>query len=132
MAWTANQAIALNFTEFRRNTITRPIFKMFRKVLPRMSDTEKVALEAGDGRQAVTMAEELDPDVVLMDVVLPILTGIAATLAACPAIRTKFPFMRPKPTMDRFPGASGVSSTDSTDSFPCEAKPMVGKLSPSQ
>ncbi len=40
--------VALNFTDFRRDKISRPIFKIFRKVLPRMSETERAALEAGD------------------------------------------------------------------------------------
>jgi acyl-CoA dehydrogenase len=33
---------------FRRDTITKPIFALARKVLPPMSDTEREALEAGD------------------------------------------------------------------------------------
>ncbi|MDH3647355.1 MAG: acyl-CoA dehydrogenase [Gammaproteobacteria bacterium] len=40
--------VALNLVDFRRNRITRPVLKMFRKVLPRMSETERAALEAGD------------------------------------------------------------------------------------
>ncbi|MBT8135701.1 MAG: acyl-CoA dehydrogenase [Gammaproteobacteria bacterium] len=40
--------VALNFTDFRRNRISRPVLKLFRKVLPRMSATESAALEAGD------------------------------------------------------------------------------------
>ncbi|NNF67654.1 MAG: acyl-CoA dehydrogenase [Gammaproteobacteria bacterium] len=40
--------VALNMPEFRRDKITRPILKMFRKVLPNMSETERAALEAGD------------------------------------------------------------------------------------
>jgi NarL family two-component system response regulator LiaR len=35
--------------------------------------------EAGDGQQAVKMAQELQPDVVLMDLVMPRLNGIDAT-----------------------------------------------------
>jgi DNA-binding NarL/FixJ family response regulator len=34
---------------------------------------------AGDGREAVELAEELRPDVVLMDVSMPVLDGIDAT-----------------------------------------------------
>jgi DNA-binding NarL/FixJ family response regulator len=39
----------------------------------------EVVGEAGDGRQAVRVAEETRPDVVLMDVRMPVLDGIAAT-----------------------------------------------------
>lgn len=38
-----------------------------------------VAGEASDGRQAVKMARELDPDIVIMDITLPRLGGIEAT-----------------------------------------------------
>lgn len=40
--------VALNFTGLRRDYVTKPIFNTFRKVLPKMSDTEREALEAGD------------------------------------------------------------------------------------
>lgn len=46
--------------------------------------------EAGDGEQACTMAAELRPDVVLMDLRMPVLDGAAATeriLAAVPSAR---------------------------------------------
>jgi two-component system response regulator NreC len=36
--------------------------------------------EAGDGREAVRLAEELKPDVVVMDIAMPELNGIEATL----------------------------------------------------
>jgi two-component system, NarL family, response regulator NreC len=38
----------------------------------------QVVAEAGDGRQAVTLAEQAAPDVVVMDVAMPILNGIEA------------------------------------------------------
>ena len=37
--------------------------------------------EAGDGAQAVRLAQELRPDVVLMDLLMPVMDGIAATAA---------------------------------------------------
>ena len=47
--WAAFVAVAmvLNVTPLRRHLLTRPIFALFRKILPAMSDTEREALEAG-------------------------------------------------------------------------------------
>lgn len=39
----------------------------------------RVVAEAGDGRQAVELTRRLDPDVVLMDVQMPVMNGIEAT-----------------------------------------------------
>jgi DNA-binding NarL/FixJ family response regulator len=50
----------------------------FRMILSAEPDLEVVG-EAGDGREAVTLAESLAPDVVLMDVRMPGLDGIEAT-----------------------------------------------------
>jgi DNA-binding NarL/FixJ family response regulator len=49
-----------------------------RKVLEERSDWEVVA-EAGDGREAVRHAEELKPDVAIIDIAMPLLNGIEAT-----------------------------------------------------
>jgi DNA-binding NarL/FixJ family response regulator len=38
-----------------------------------------VAGRAGDGRQAVALAERLDPDGVVMDIEMPVLDGVEAT-----------------------------------------------------
>ncbi len=50
----------------------------FRMILGAQTDMEIVG-EAGNGREAVTMCEELKPDVVVMDVAMPELNGIEAT-----------------------------------------------------
>ena len=50
----------------------------FRMVLGAHPDLEIVG-EAGDGAQAVELAERLRPDVVLMDVRMPVLDGVEAT-----------------------------------------------------
>ncbi len=47
-------------------------------ILGTQPDIEVVG-QARDGREAVTMAEQLKPDVVLMDIVMPGMNGIAAT-----------------------------------------------------
>jgi DNA-binding NarL/FixJ family response regulator len=50
----------------------------FRMVLGAQEDMEVVG-EAGDGRAAIELAERLRPDVVLMDIRMPILDGVEAT-----------------------------------------------------
>jgi len=50
----------------------------FRKMLSLEDDLEVVG-EAQDGRQAVAMVKKLRPDVVLMDIAMPMLNGLEAT-----------------------------------------------------
>ena len=50
----------------------------FRMILAAQPDMEIVG-EAGNGREAVALAGELQPDVVVMDVAMPELNGIEAT-----------------------------------------------------
>jgi two-component system, NarL family, response regulator NreC len=50
----------------------------FRLILENQPDMEVVG-EASNGREAVTVAESLQPDVVIMDVTMPELNGIEAT-----------------------------------------------------
>lgn len=50
----------------------------FRMILGAQTDMEIVG-EAGNGREAVTMCEQLHPDIVVMDVAMPELNGIEAT-----------------------------------------------------
>jgi DNA-binding NarL/FixJ family response regulator len=50
----------------------------FRKMLELEDDFEIVG-EAQDGRQAVALAKKLHPDVVLMDIAMPLLNGLEAT-----------------------------------------------------
>ena len=49
-----------------------------RKLLEQEDDFEVVG-EAGDGEEVVKLASELNPDVVIMDIVMPKLSGIEAT-----------------------------------------------------
>jgi DNA-binding NarL/FixJ family response regulator len=50
----------------------------FRMIIDERSDLELVG-EAEDGAQAVRLAQELDPDVVLMDIRMPNVDGVEAT-----------------------------------------------------
>jgi YesN/AraC family two-component response regulator len=50
----------------------------FRALLDAQDDIEVVG-EAADGAQAVELAGKLTPDVVLMDIRMPVLDGLAAT-----------------------------------------------------
>ena len=57
-----------------------------RTLIEEQSDMEVVG-EAGDGRAAIDMCEDLQPDVVVMDVAMPDLNGIEATrhvVSECP------------------------------------------------
>jgi DNA-binding NarL/FixJ family response regulator len=51
--------------------------KGFRTIIDREADIEVVG-EARDGRQAVALATRLRPDIVLMDVAMPLLNGLDA------------------------------------------------------
>ena len=57
------------------HAVVRQGFKMILSAQPDM----EIVGEAGNGREAVTLAEELKPNVVVMDVAMPELNGIEAT-----------------------------------------------------
>lgn len=57
------------------------------RALLEQSDDIEVIAEAEDGREAVNKTEQLKPDIVLMDISMPILNGIEATRQ----IKKKFP-----------------------------------------
>ena len=52
--------------------------KGLRFLLERQPDMEVVG-EAQDGREAVRLAEQLDPTIIIMDIAMPLLNGIDAT-----------------------------------------------------
>ena len=90
-------------------------------VLSREPDLEIVG-EAWDGKLAVEVARELRPDVVLMDISMPVMDGIEATrriCAECPAVRVIGLSMfthaeQARPMLDA--GAAGyVCKTDAPD-----------------
>lgn len=60
------------------------------KVFLSTSDDIEVVGEAADGAEAVDLCPRLEPDVVLMDVLMPVMDGAAATAqitAACPGVQ---------------------------------------------
>jgi len=60
------------------------------KVVLEDADDITVVGEAGDGREVVRLAKQLSPDVVVMDIAMPELNGIEATLQihrCCPSTR---------------------------------------------
>jgi DNA-binding NarL/FixJ family response regulator len=59
----------------------------FRKMLELEDDFEIVA-EAQDGRQAVTLIKKYHPEVVLMDIAMPLLNGLEATRQALKLVPT--------------------------------------------
>ena len=59
------------------HTVVRKGLRTFLKYDPEL----EVVGEAADGSEALTKARELTPDVVLMDLLMPVMDGIAATAA---------------------------------------------------
>ena len=54
-----------------------PVVRQGLQVLLSVQDDIEVVGEAADGGQAVAMAAELDPDVILLDLKLPVMDGVA-------------------------------------------------------
>jgi two-component system, NarL family, response regulator LiaR len=63
--------------------VVRQGLRMFLSLDPEL----EVVGEASNGEEALSMARELEPDVVLMDLVMPVMDGIEAT----GAIRAELP-----------------------------------------
>ena len=59
------------------HSVVRQGLRMFLALDPEL----EVIGEAADGAEAVRMARELNPDVVLMDMLMPVMDGVAATAA---------------------------------------------------
>jgi YesN/AraC family two-component response regulator len=60
--------------------------EIFRKGLASLlllEDDIKLVGQAGNGKQAIAMSEQLQPDVILMDVRMPVCDGVVATSEIC-------------------------------------------------
>jgi len=86
-------------------------------------DVEVVG-EAGDGGQAVALAQALRPDVVLMDITMPVMDGVAATqaiTATCPGVQVIGLSMHERTLQAPLMLAAGaigyVSKTESADAL---------------
>ncbi|MBA3313558.1 MAG: response regulator transcription factor [Planctomycetota bacterium] len=66
-----------------------PIRLLLRGLLANAEGIEVIG-EAGDGAEAIELARQLRPDVVIMDVTMPVMDGIEATTA----IVEEFPHIR--------------------------------------
>ncbi len=56
-----------------------PLFREGLRSLIDKGETARVIAEAGDGAEAVRLAGELQPDLVIMDLTMPVMNGIDAT-----------------------------------------------------
>jgi DNA-binding NarL/FixJ family response regulator len=70
-----NAAVTIRILVVDDHSVVRQGLKMFLGLDP---DLEIIG-EAADGAEAVRMAHELNPDVVLMDMLMPVMDGIEAT-----------------------------------------------------
>ena len=106
--------------------------KGFRLILEAQPDMQIVG-EAGNGREAVELAEQLHPDVVVMDVAMPELNGIEATrrlVASAPRTRVLALSMHKDSVYVREilrAGARGYLLKDSIDSDLVNAVRAVAK-----
>jgi DNA-binding NarL/FixJ family response regulator len=59
------------------HSVVRQGLRMFLGLDPEL----EIVGEAADGAEALKMARELTPDVILMDMLMPVMDGIQATIA---------------------------------------------------
>jgi CheY-like chemotaxis protein len=57
----------------------QPAFRMIVSTVLRLEPDVEVVGEGGDGRQAIELALRLKPDVLLLDIAMPVMDGLEAT-----------------------------------------------------
>lgn len=67
----------------------QPLLRRGMRALLKSDGELEVVGEAGDGKAAIAQVEALQPDVVLMDIRMPVMDGVAATRALCQHTATK-------------------------------------------
>ncbi|MBM0236712.1 response regulator [Micromonospora sp. ATA32] len=101
-----------------------------RTILESRSDLEVVG-EAADGAEAVTLAKTLEPDVVLMDIRMPVLDGIEATRRLARATARSRVLVLTMVSVLRHPShaAALAPATDrpTLDLSACAARPATGR-----
>jgi two-component system, NarL family, response regulator NreC len=91
----------------------------------------EIVAEASDGREAVQLARRLAPDVVIMDVNMPRLNGLAATTALareCPATRVLILTMHDHPEYIVEIIRAGARGYLSKDTVPTELVRVIEKI----
>ncbi len=68
----------------------QPLFRQGLASLLSLEADLEVVGEANEGKKAIALAEHLQPDIILMDVRMPICNGVEATRA----IHQRFPWIR--------------------------------------
>ena len=93
MEATESSGSSLDQTESGKTTVLladdHPLLRQALRSLLKKEDDFEIVAEAGDGEEAIRLATELKPDVVIIDISMPRLDGLEATRqikAACPEI----------------------------------------------